>query len=73
MAKDVKIKPEFPLIIEVTRSFPLRKIQKIKVKNPNTDYGNAIEIDKEQAVFLFGALSEIVNIKEEESEPKEVQ
>lgn len=72
MAKDVKVKPEFPLTIEVTRSFPLRKIQTIKLKDPTADYGNTISIDREQAVFLLGALSEIVNIKEEQSEPKEV-
>lgn len=71
MAKEPKVKPDFPLVIEVTRSFPLRKIQAIKLKDPMADYGNTITIDREQAVFLLGALSEIVNIKEEKSEPKE--
>lgn len=73
MAKDLKVKPEFPLIIEVTRSFPLRKIQAIKIKDPMTDYNNTVTIDKDQAVFLLGALSEIVNIKEEAKEPEEAQ
>lgn len=66
-----KIKPEYPMIVEVTRSFPLRKIQSIKLKNPTVDFSNTINIDREQAVFLLGALSEILNIKEEQSEPKE--
>ena len=65
------VKPEYPVLIEVTRSFPLRQIKSIKIKDPTTDYSNTISIDREQAVFLWGALSEILNIKEEKAEPVE--
>ena len=41
------------------------------LKDPTRDYGNTITVDREQAVFLLGALSEILNIKEEQEEPKE--
>jgi len=71
MAKTPTVKPEYPLTIEVTRSFPLRKIRSIMLKDPTRDYGNTITVDREQAVFLLGALSEILNIKEEQEEPKE--
>jgi len=71
MAKNPAVKSDCPLVIEVTRSFPLRKIQSIRLKDPASNFHDVITIDREQAVFLLGALSEILNIKEEASEPKE--
>lgn len=53
-------KPEYPLEIDVKKTWPLRHIKDVFVAIPGEKYGNTIHLDQEQAIYLRDALTTIL-------------
>jgi hypothetical protein len=66
-----KPKSEFPLIIEVNKTFPLRRIKEVYIEDPDRDFRDNITITKKQALYLYKALQEILKEDPEELDAKE--
>ena len=67
MAKKVEKHP-FPLIIEVKKTFPLRRIKSIYVKDPTEQFRDDINLDRDQAKYLLSALQTILKEDPETTE-----
>ncbi len=62
---DKKAATGHALIIEVKRTFPMQNIKEVFIKVPGESYGNTIHLTNEQAIYLQGALSQILVNQEE--------
>ncbi len=54
---------EYPLIIEVTKTFPLRRIKEVFVKRPEASYGDSVKLTSEEARYLLESLNTIISPK----------
>lgn len=55
----------FPLVIDIKKTFPLKRIKQLEVTIPGVSYGNTIKLDRAQARYLYEALKEIFGADDE--------